>query len=147
MANAIYDKAREKFLSCGTTVGTTVGTSIDWANDNIKMVLVQTGVGHYVVNLATHEFLSDIVVGDRINICPNLTGKTITAGVADCNDPTFSSVTGAVAGAIVVYKDTGTAGTSPLICYLDTLTGLPVTPNGGDLIFQVDNGASRLFKL
>src|SRR4051812_26217748 len=91
MANVKYPKAMEKFLSCGTSVGTTVGTSIDWLNDNIKIVLVDTGAYTYS---ATHEFLSDITSGARISICPNLTGKTVTNGTADANDPMFTGVPG-----------------------------------------------------
>ena len=33
---------------------------------------------------------------------------------------------------IVIYKDTGTEATSPLLAMIDTATGLPITPNGGD---------------
>lgn len=34
----------------------------------------------------------------------------------------------------MVYIDTGVAGTLRLIAYIDTgVTGLPVTPNGGDI--------------
>lgn len=35
--------------------------------------------------------------------------------------------------AIVIVKDTGTEATSPLIAYIDTATGLPIAPNGGDI--------------
>jgi hypothetical protein len=47
----------------------------------------------------------------------------------------------------VIYKDTGTAATSPLIAYIDTATGLPVTPNGGDITVTWDNGSNKIFKL
>jgi hypothetical protein len=35
----------------------------------------------------------------------------------------------------------------PLIAYIDTATGLPVTPNGGDITIAWDSGANRIFKL
>ena len=63
------------------------------------------------------------------------------------NDVTFTSVTGASIEAIVLYKDTGTDATSPLIAFIDTATGLPITPNGGDIIVTWDNGANKIFKL
>ena len=49
--------------------------------------------------------------------------------------------------AIVIYVDTGTEATSPLIAYIDTATGLPITPNGGDIIVTWDNGVNKIFKV
>jgi hypothetical protein len=31
--------------------------------------------------------------------------------------------------------------------YIDAATGLPLTPNGGDVTIQWDNGANKIFKL
>jgi hypothetical protein len=46
----------------------------------------------------------------------------------------------------VIYVDTGTAATSPLVAYIDTgVTGLPVTPNGGNI--TVTWNASGIFAL
>jgi hypothetical protein len=135
VANALYDLGRQGFLD----------GSIDWDTDNIKAVLVDTGA--YTVNLSTHQFLSDIAAGARISTSGNLASKTVTAGVADAADVVFTSVTGATVEAIVIYKDTGTAGTSRLIAYIDTATGLPLTPNGGDVTVAWDNGANKIFKL
>lgn len=135
MANALYAKGRQKFLEGG----------IAWLADNIKLVFVDTGA--YTVNLATHEFLSDITAGARIATSPNLSGKTSTDGVADATDPVVSAVTGTTVEAAVLYKDTGTASTSPLICFLDTATGLPFTPNGGDVTYQFPSDANKIFKL
>jgi hypothetical protein len=56
-------------------------------------------------------------------------------------------VSGASCESIVVYKDTGSAATSPLVAFFDTATGLPVTPNGGDIIITWDSGANKIFKL
>jgi hypothetical protein len=38
--------------------------------------------------------------------------------------------------ALVIYKDTGSSATSPLIAYIDTGTNLPASPNGGDITIQ-----------
>lgn len=134
MANALYDKGRQAFLEGG----------VAWLTDSIKCVLVDTG--SYTVNLSTHANLSDIPNG-KTATSPNLTSKTSTAGVADAIDAVLSAVTGAQSEAVVVYKDTGTASTSTLIAYIDTATGLPVTPNGGDITVTWDNGANKMFKL
>ena len=135
MANALFDKARQRFLE----------GQFNWNTDTIKAVLVDTGT--YTVNLSAHEFLSDIGTGARISTSGAFTGKTTTGGAADANDVTFTSVTGASIEAIVLYKDTGTDATSPLIAFIDTATGLPITPNGGDIIVTWDNGANKIFKL
>lgn len=135
MANALYDKGREGFLD----------GSIDWDTDNIKAVLVDTA--DYTVNLSTHDNLDDIPSGARVATSGNLASKTVTAGVADAADITFSAVTGDPCEAIVLYKDTGVESTSRLIAYIDTATGMPVTPNGGDITVQWDNGANKIFKL
>ena len=135
MANALYDKGREKFLT----------GAISWTGDNIKAVIVD--LADYTVNLATHEFLSDVPSGGRVATSPNLGGKTATNGVADATDAVFTAVTGDQAEAVIIYKDTGTAATSPLIAYIDSATGLPVTPNGGDITVTWDNGTNKIFKL
>lgn len=135
MANALFDKARQRFLE----------GQFNWNTDTIKAVLVDTGT--YTPNLSAHEFLSDISSGARIAMSGAFTGKTTTGGAADANDITYTSVTGPSIEAIVIFKDTGTDSTSPLIAYIDTATGLPITPNGGDIIVTWDNGANKIFKL
>lgn len=135
MANALYAKGRQGFLE----------GAIAWLTDDIRMILIDTGA--YTPNLATHDFLNDIPAGARISVSPALTGKTSTDGVADATDPVFTAVTGTTVEAIVVYKHTGSDATARLIAWLDTQTGLPFTPNGGDVTYQIPNDANRLFKL
>lgn len=135
MANALYDKGRQGFLD----------GSIDWDTDNIKIVLVDAA--DYTINLATHDNLDDIPSGARVATSGNLASKTVTDGVADAADVTFSTVTGDPSELIIGYKDTGTESTSRLIFAIDTATGLPVTPSGGDIIVQWDNVANKIFKL
>ncbi len=137
----LYAKGREKFLG---------GSSqINWTADNIKAVLVNvSGAGTiYTPNLATHEFLSDIPAGARIATSPNLTGKTNTDGVADADDVVFPAVSGPICEAIAIYKDTGVAGTSPLIALINAAAGLPVTPNGDAIAAGWDNGPNKVFVL
>ena len=136
MANALYQLARESFLK----------GEISYNADNIKTVLVD--VADYTVNLATDQFLSSIPIAARVAISANLASKTTVDGVADAADVTFSAVTGDPCEALVIYADTGTAGTSRLIAYIDTATsGFPVTPNGGDIVVTWDSGADKIFKL
>lgn len=132
----LYDKGREGFLD----------GSIDWDTDDIRAILIDTGA--YTAVQATDDFLADIAGGARIAVSGALGSKTATAGVADASDVTFSAVSGASVEAIVLYKHTGSDATARLIAYIDSATsGLPVTPNGGDITIQWDNGANRIFKL
>ena len=134
MASALYGKGREKFLNA----------DIDWAADNIKVSVVDTGT--YSVSIDTHEFHSDL--SGIIATSANLGSKTSTLGVADAADVTFTGVSGASIEAVVIWKDTGVSGTSPLIAYIDTAaSGLPLTPNGGDITITWDSGANKIFKL
>ena len=135
MANVLFDKGRERFLE----------GQITWTTDDIKVMLVDTG--SYTPNFSTHEYKSDVTGGAIIAISGNLSGKTATGGAADANDVTFSAVSGASSEALIIFKDTGTSSTSPLLAYIDTATGLPITPNGGDIIVTFDNGPNKIFKL
>lgn len=137
MANALFDKARESFLS--------QNPGLDWDTDTIKVILVDHGTDTPVP--ATDQFESDIAAGARVAISGALASKTVAAGVADAADVTLTAVTGASVESLVPFKDTGSAATSPLIAFIDTATGLPVTPNGGDITIQWDNGANKIFKL
>jgi hypothetical protein len=112
----------------------------------IKAVLVDAA--SYTVSLTTHANLSDIPVGMRVATSATMTLVDATGGgVLDASDVTFSAVTGAVSEAVVLYLDTGNASTSTLLLYIDTATGLPVTPNGGDITVQWDNGANKVAKI
>jgi hypothetical protein len=46
-----------------------------------------------------------------------------------------------------VWKNTGSDATSRLLLFFDTATGLPVTPNGGNIAVTWDNGANRIARL
>ena len=132
MANALYPKAKQAFL----------GADIDLEVDNIVAVLIDTAA--YTYNTA-HEFLSEIPVGDRIATSSNLASKTITNGIFDSADIVYTAVTGDPSEAIVLVQDTGSAATSRLIAYIDTATGLPVTPDGTNI--NVNVNASGWFTL
>ena len=133
MANRLYDLGRESFLK----------GEISWSGDNIKTCLVDSA--SYTPDTAADQFLTDL--SGVVATSGNLASKTTTDGVADAADVTFSSVTGNQSEYIVVYQDTGTPSTSRLIALVDTATGLPVTPNGGDIVVQWDSAANKIFKL
>lgn len=134
MANAIYPLYKQALLDASANVDVNDGT--------VKAALVDLGTYTYS---ATHDFYDDVsaaVVGT-----PQTIGNTtVTGGLFDGDDVTYTAVTGASVEAIVIYIDTGTPSTSRLVAYIDTgVTGLPVTPNGGDI--GITFNASGIFQL
>ena len=131
MANVIYPKFKEALLQGDYDLSTAV----------VRAVLIDTGT--YTYN-AAHDFYDDLtgVVGTESGV---LGSKTFTNGVFDSANIVFTAVTGATAEAIVLFVDTGVAAADALIAFIDTGTGLPVTPNGGDINVTVN--ASGWFTL
>ncbi len=126
----IYPGYKQELLEDGTSA-TSLLTS------NIKMALVTSAYN------SANNFLSDLTGVVTSTTTPtNMTGKSTTNGVFDCDDWTWPTVAGGstVVG-VVMYIDTGTAATSRLTTYLDStnVSGLPLDTNGGDVNFVVDN--------
>lgn len=134
MANALYGKGKEKLLTA----------AINLSSDTIKASLVSSA---YTANLSTDEFFTTIS-GSVLNSAQTLGSKTVALGVFDAADITYTAVTaGSTAKAVVIWKDTGSAATSPLLAYIDTITGFPLATNGGDVTIVWDGGAFRIFSL
>lgn len=134
MANLIYDSAREAFLN----------GDIDWTNDDIRVILLSSG---YTFSSA-HDFLNDVAGGAvRVATSAAITGKSSAAGVADAANTLFTAVSGSQITQFLIYQHTGVESTSRLIAYFDSATNLPITPNGGDITVQWDDGANKIFKL
>lgn len=136
MTNALYTKAKKKLLDA----------DIDMLVDTINASLVDTGL--YSPAIATHEFRSDIA-NDAVIATQALGGKSTTDGVFDATDVVFPNVPASAntIEVIVIWKDTGSQGTSPLIALIDNATGLPITPNDGNITIIWDDGASKIFRL
>jgi hypothetical protein len=127
MANAFYNKGIEKYLE----------GSIASLTDTIKVLLATTA---YTPALTTDEFHSIIPGGSITAAGVALTGKTGAAGTLSASNLVFTAVSGSQSAYLAIYKDTGVSGTSPLIGLIDTATGLPVTPNGGDITVAWSSG-------
>lgn len=126
MANAVYPLFKQELLK-GTT-----GTSLNGSGTTgVYVALVDTGTYTYSSAHQYYSSISSAVVGTPVE----LTSKTFSNGLFDAADSTFSSVSGSSAEALVFYvKNAGANTTWPLVAYIDTgATGLPVTPNGGDI--------------
>lgn len=134
MANALYVKAKEKILS----------GAINFTTDTIKVALVTTS---YAQDLTAHEFFSSIGAA-TLGVPITLANKSVAGGAFDADDVTWVAATsGNTLEGVVIYKDTGNPATSPLLAYIDTITGFPLTTNGGDITIQWDNGAYKIFSL
>ncbi len=135
MASGWYKKGLEAILN----------GDVDFLVDDIRFVAVDTAA--YTVNLSTDDFLADIAVGARIATSAALAGKSTTLGVFDATDHTIATVAGASFEAVVFYKHTGVDATAILLVYVDQGTGLPYTPNNGNIDFVFDNGANKIAAL
>ena len=134
MANAVYPKAKKAILDA----------DIDLLVDTIKIVLCDNSITYN----AAHDFLDDIPSGDRVATSAALASKTTTDGAFDAADVTFTALSGSTVTSWILFKDTGTASTSNLIAFFDTVSGggaLSFTPNGGD--FTLSFGASGIFTI
>lgn len=134
MANALYPKWKEQLLQFTANNNLSAGT--------VKVALIDTGV--YTYNSANQFW--NAADAASVGTPQTIGSKTFTNGVFDGADVTFTSVTGNNVEALIIYIDTGSNTTSPLVAYIDTsVTGLPVTPNGGDI--AITWNASGIFAL
>lgn len=132
MADAFYVEYRNAILGAWTH------SFPDLNTDNLKVGLRDEGTT--ALNLTTQVDHADISSA-LVATSSNLTGPTVgvvSAGTFDHDNITWSSVSGASVESLDYYKDSGTSSTSPLIANIDSATGLPVTPNGGDITYTVN---------
>lgn len=141
MANVLYTSCKQRLLAPGT-LGVTSADAIDTATDNLSIVLVD---GSYTPAVTTDTFYDPTVSPNIVGTPVAITTRTVVNGNFDAPDVTFTSVSGNVIEYVVLYKNTGTTTTSPLMIFWDTMTGLPVTPNGGDITISWD--PSGIFRL
>ena len=128
MANAQYDPYKVLLLTTG----------LNLATDDIRAIL--TDLADYTF-ATTHSSLTDVAAGARVGqLAAGLGSKTTLLGVFDSDDDVYSSVSGDESEAIVLYSHTGGSDAARLLVgYYDTgMTGIPVTPNGGDINLLVN---------
>jgi hypothetical protein len=128
MANAVYPIFKAAIL----TAAANTRLDQDTVDDGPYVALVDLGTYAYD---AAHDFYSDLsgIVGtDQRITAPTVAAAT---GLFDGVDVTFTAVSGATVEAIVIYRHNAGANTTwRLVLFEDTsVTGLPVTPNGGDI--------------
>lgn len=124
MASYLYGLGRSKFAGHATE-------QINWITADIKALLADGA--DYTPAQNTHDYHDDVAGAGIVATSSNFASKTTTLGACDAADITWTAVTGDPCEYILIYKDTGVSGTSPLIAKIDDYTGLPVTPNGGNI--------------
>jgi len=111
-------------------------STIDFDTDNIDLSLLDaTDSGTITAAFIDYDEVNAAVVvatGDLASITIGVLGT----GVLDSTTThTFGSVSGDAADYLVLWKNSGTPSSSPLAITWDSATtGIPVTPNGGDII-------------
>lgn len=177
MAAFIYDLARDNILSLAGTANAT-WAGITAANNVLvaSLVTITTGSGAgsagttgYLAVQATDQFFNiipgfatagtgAIPVGggasNGIQTFPSTT-KTHSAGALfiSGNTMVFSSVTATgsfAVGALVLWLNTGTASTSPLLAYIDFNNWNPpntIVPNGSSITFTFASSGNGIFKI
>jgi hypothetical protein len=128
MASQLFPKG------AGHIIGTS--TKVDMISDNIKVLFYSGAI------TTTWEFVGDLTGASIVARSGNLASKTSTNGVFDAADITVTAVSGSAFTHIIVYKDTGTDSSSPLVAVFDITS---FAPNGGDI--TVVWNASGLFSI
>ena len=137
MANALYGLGRQGLLE---------GT-IPWVSANFRAVSYDESDD--ALNIDTDDNLDDILAGAREFETPNFASKTATDGIADAADlaPAFTSAAGDAFDSITIFEETGTESTSQLLANIDTATGLPLTPDGGNIDITWSGGSNKIFTI
>ena len=137
MANALYNPFKDQLLSNAT--------AIDMDGDTIKASLIDAA--DYTFSAAHDEYSGgarDVALAAIVAESAALTSPTTTNGTFDTADFTWTAVTGDQSENIILWDDTVT--NDRLIAFYDTgMTGMPVTPNGGNINVTVN--ASGWFAL
>jgi len=130
LADVVFNSFKAKIMS-----------EIDLDTDTIKCALMTTA---YTPNQDTHIFWDDVSANEASGTNYTAGGSTMAGtnittdtsnneGVYDASDVTWTSATVSAQYA-VLYKSTGTASTSPLVCCFDF--GSEKTSSGGNFVIQ-----------
>lgn len=129
MADTWYDEGRNGILGNGTHAQPDLDTN------DIRIGLRDEGVT--AVNVSTQVDLADVSSAhvDSSDALASKTVGTVGVGVFDHADETITAVSGATVESLDYYDyQSAVATTSPLLWNIDGWTGLPLTPNGGDVV-------------
>jgi len=131
MANALYPTFKRALLNKEHNLDT----------DAIKATLIDSADESYTSTDDTYVAgANGIADAAKVAVSSTLTTSTIALGVFDTDNFTWTAVSGDVSEAILLWNDTPTTPTAdPVIAWYDTgMTGMPVTPNSGDINVTVN---------
>lgn len=140
MANALYNFGKGELLK----------GNIDLENDTIKVALVTST---YTPNVDTHDDFADVTNevsatgytagGAALTNASVTVDDTNDRAEFDANDTVWTITGSLTAAAAIVYKDTGSAASSPLLAYFDF--GQDETATDGD--FTIEWNAEGILQL
>jgi len=135
MANALYPDFKRSLLN----------KECDLDTDTIKATLIDSADYTYSATDTTYVAgANGVADASKVAVSSALGSPTIAAGVFDTADFSWTTVTGDVSEAIILWDDTHAS--DRLVAFYDTgMTGMPVTPNGGNINVTVH--ASGWFSL
>lgn len=120
----------------------TLSAGINFLTDNIKVRLMPDT---YVYD-EDHEFINQ--VGSGVGTDQALTGKSVTNGIFNADPAAFGTIAGgSTLGSLILYKDTGTPSTSPVLLHYDDVVGFPKATNGAPYTQKWSTGTAKIFKL
>lgn len=127
MANALYDTFKQ---GLGLKV-------FDMDADVSKATLIDSA--DYTYSAAHDEYSgasADVGAAAKVAASGDISGTWSSAGVFDSSDFAWTAVSGDQSEAVILWDDTTT--NDRLVAFYDTgMTGMPVTPSGGDINFTV----------
>jgi len=134
------------------SIGTTELNSLKFLGDLDNEHLV--GANTYAWNGTLGLIDTDAKVAANSVVLANKTSgppqSADDGGVADADNVVFAAVetgTDPVTG-ILIFKWTGEAVNSPLLCHIDAASGtLPIVPNGGSITVAWDSGVNKIARL
>lgn len=112
-------------------LGNATHSFIDLNTDDIELSLLDaTDSGSITASNVDYDEVDAADVVANVDVEVSISGAT-----ASSTGATFTAVTGDAADYLTAFKNSGSAATSPLIITWDSATtGLPVTPNGGNIV-------------
>ena len=141
MANQLFNGGREGFLN---------GT-VSWGTSPIIMALWGTlltttwAATAYPANFSS----ATATYGATPLGTAQLSGMAFGSGIASASDTTATAVTtSSTAVTAITLHANQVIGGSPMIAFIDTAaSGLPITPNGGNITVSWSRGSNAIFKL
>lgn len=135
MANLLYGRAKQAFLAAELNLGT--GNT-----NNVAMKATLSDAADYTVNSTHTTYATDVPNSAKVAVSAALGSITVTNGTYDAGDFTWTGVSGDQSEQIILWADSPTAPVAdPLVAFYDTgITGMPVTPNSGDINVTVNAG-------